>query len=87
MGLAEGELQLPEDGMPTQQLCHDLERALHKASWTGVEALKVALPPAFLQTIVDGATSILQREAHTCRGVQLCMHSQCLLCRPMHLCF
>jgi hypothetical protein len=62
MAVTEAELQLPEDGMPTQQLCYDLEKALHQASWKGVEALKVALTPALLQAIVVGATNVLQRE-------------------------
>eukprot|EP00775_Hariotina_reticulata_P007123 gene7123-7337_t len=62
LAVTEAELRLPADGLPTQQLCFDIEKAMHQASWRGVEALKAALTPTLLQGIVVGATSILQQE-------------------------
>lgn len=57
-----GQAVLPATGAPSAEFCINIESAMHKATWGGVQATKDALPAQMLQAIVLGVTPILNQE-------------------------
>lgn len=49
-------------GGVTPEWCHQLQHALHKASWAGVAATQQVLPPPLLCHIVTAAAALLDKE-------------------------